>query len=45
MGFVFTDAVKAIHGKDTEVLLIHNDLPTNDFASVIQNLYGKYDSW
>ena len=36
------EVVRSIYGDETEILLVYNDLPTNDYASLIQNQCGMY---
>ena len=41
--FIFiSDTVRSVHGKQTEILIIYNDLPSNDFISTMKNAIGMY---
>ena len=40
MNLSLSDVVRSLHGQETELLLVYNDLATNDFVSLAQNLYG-----
>ena len=40
MYLFLSDSVRSLHGQETEILLVYNDLPTNDFESLAQNIYG-----
>ena len=33
----------SMHGPETEISLVYNDLPANDFDSLTQNIRGEYD--
>ena len=39
----FTDTVRSMHGPETEISLVYNDLPTNDFESLTLSIHGQYD--
>ena len=44
MNLFSSDSVRSLHGQETEVLIVYSDLPTNDFASLAQNIYGWYST-
>ena len=36
------DAVRSNFGQQTEILIVYNDLPTNDFDSLIKQICGEF---